>query len=146
MSNVYIRYDSPVKCSHESFEELCQERHDILFSDNSGKTFKIDGKTLTFEELIKVWGGTSDSEWKCSDCGKSGGDMASDLNDINPNRRVSQQPHGKSVLFCNLCDAYVIPTSFGGEDDICPYHQRTYEGEEGTVFMYDEFNQDGEAW
>ena len=45
-----------------------------------------------------------------------------------------------------MCQGYVIPTSFGGQNDICPYHQRSYQSEEGTVMMYDEFDQNGEAW
>jgi len=79
-------------------------------------------------------------------CGKSGGDMHSDVDDICPTDRVSQQPHGSNTLYCNICQAYVTPTSFGGEYELCPNHQRTYQGEEGTVFMYEEFNQDGEEW
>ena len=100
---------------------------------------------MSHAKMIKLWGGDSNHEWKCEDCGKSGGDMWSDVDDIDPTTRVSRQPHGKSTMYCNQCQAYVCPTSFGGDDQVCPYHQCTYQGEEGTVFMYDEFNQDGEA-
>ena len=142
------------KCQHYDFEDMCQARNDTMYDDNNRnyneKTkeyeIKIDGTIVTFDMLRKMWGGDSNSEWKCKDCGKSGAEMWSDVDDIDPTSRVSQQPHGKSTMYCNQCQAYVVPTSFGGEDDICPYHQRTYQGEEGTVFMYDEFNQDGEAW
>ena len=88
----------------------------------------------------------NDMNLKCKDCGKTGNDMYDDVNDINPARRVSQQPHGNSTLYCNQCQSYVVPTSFGGEDELCPYHQRSYQSEEGTVMMYEEFDQDGEAY
>ena len=55
------------------------------------------------------------------------------------------QPHGDRKTYCQE-HGYVKGTSFGGEDDICPYHQRSYQSEEGTVRMYDEFNDDGEEW
>jgi hypothetical protein len=29
---------------------------------------------------------------------------------------------------------------------VCKWHQRVIQTEEGSVFMYDEFNQDGEEW
>ena len=141
------------KCRHDSFEDMCKERNDIMYEDNNRiyneetkeYEIKIEGKMISYKELSKMWNGTGNHEWKCIDCGKSGGDMHSDVDDIDPTSRVSQQPHGMSTLYCNMCQAYVKPTSFGGEDELCPYHQRTYQGEEGTEFMYDEFNQDGEA-
>ena len=105
------------KCTHPNFEAMCQA------DDEHDST-----------------------ELKCDLCGKTGSDMFDDLDDINPNRKVSQQPHGSSTLYCNICQRYVTPTSFGGENDICPYHQRSYQSEEGTVMMYDEFDQNGEAW
>ena len=100
------------------------------------KTCKHD----SFESMV-VDG--NDMDLKCKDCGKTGNDMYDDVNDINPARRVSQQPHGKSTMYCNQCQAYVCPTSFDGQDELCPYHQRVSGGGE---LMYDEFNQDGEAW
>lgn len=62
-----------------------------------------------------------------------------------PLTKVSQQPHGKSTLHCNKCDMYVVPTTFNGQE-CCPYHQQVYQSEEGPVFMYDEMDQDGEAY
>jgi len=141
------------KCTHPNFEAMCQARQDIDFDDEK-RRYNKDGhpevyyndEWITVKKLHELWGGDSDMEWKCSDCGKTGSDMYDDVNDINPNRRVSQQPHGSSTLYCNMCQGYVIPTSFGGQNDICPYHQRSYQSEEGTVMMYDEFDQNGEAW
>ena len=142
------------KCNHYNFEDMCKARNDIMYDDDN-RTYneetkeyeiKIDGKIMSHAKMIKLWGGDSNHEWKCEDCGKSGADMYSDVNDIDPTCRVSRQPHGESTMYCNQCECYVKPTSFGGEDDVCPNHQRTYQSEEGTVFMYDEFNQDGEEW
>lgn len=39
----------------------------------------------------------------------------------------------------------VESTTWEGEQ-VCPWHQRIMQTEEGPVFMYDEFNQDGEEW
>ena len=84
------------------------------------------------------------TEQKCSECGKTTQEMRDDVNDEDPTTRRSQQPMGKSTLYCNMCQMYVVPTSFGGETNICPYHQRVSRSEEGEVeFMYDEFDQDG---
>jgi len=44
--------------------------------------------------------------------------------------------------YCNMCQMWVTPTDWDGEK-VCPYHQRTRQTEEGPVFMYDEFDQDG---
>ena len=44
----------------------------------------------------------------------------------------------------NCCNMYVKKSKMiNGE---CPYHQRVMTGEEGQYLLYDEFNQDGEAW
>lgn len=81
---------------------------------------------------------------KCTECGKTCGEMFNDLKDIDPTTKVSQQPYGKSTLYCNACQMYVVPTSYAGETDICPYHQRVSYSEDGEVdFMYDEFDQEG---
>jgi len=138
-------------CRHDSFESMCIARNDLEFDDSKRRYNETTeehevyyhDQWISVPKLYELWGGSGDTEWKCSDCGKSGGDMYDDVNDINPNRKVSQQPHGKNTHYCNE-HGFVIPTSFGGEDELCPYHQRTYQGEEGTVFMHDEFNQDGE--
>ena len=45
-------------------------------------------------------------------------------------------------IYCNMCQRWVKPTNWFGET-VCPYHQRTHQTEEGPVFMYDEFDQDG---
>jgi len=142
------------KCQHYNFEDMCKARNDIIYDDDNRiyneetKEYevKIDGTMCSMTMVRKMWGGDSNHEWKCEDCGKSGGDMYSDVDDIDPTSRVSQQPHGKSTLYCNQCQAYVCPTSFGGDDQVCPYHQRSYQSEEGTVMMYEEFDQDGEAY
>ena len=62
---------------------------------------------------------------------------------MDPTTKPSQQPHGEQTLWCNQCEMYVAPTDFGPMKDICPYHQQVYQSEEGPVFMYDEFDQDG---
>ena len=67
-----------------------------------------------------------------------------DPHKTDPTTKPSQQPHGKKTMWCNQCEMYVEPTDFGPEKDVCPYHQRVYQSEEGPVYMYDEFNQDGE--
>ncbi len=82
------------------------------------------------------------NERKCTDCGKSTFEMWSDVNDIDPTHRVSQQPHGKATMQCNICQMYVAPTMWDGHE-VCPYHQNTMQTEEGPVRMYDEFDQDG---
>ena len=84
-------------------------------------------------------------EAKCTTCNKLVSEMFSDPNDIDPTTKVSQQPHGQNTLHCNICEMYVKPTKWEGED-VCPYHQRTMSTEEGPVLMYDEFDQDGEEW
>ncbi len=58
-----------------------------------------------------------------------------------PYTKRSQQPHGKSTLYCNMCQFYVVPAS---DDGTCPYHQKYFDSEEGPYPRYDEFNQDGE--
>jgi len=94
----------------------------------------------------------------CPDCHVMWHDMTQDEKDmvfsmwyddttqIDPTNKRSQQPHDDKTMYCNACEMYVKPTSFGGEKDLCPYHQRSYQSEEGIVMMYDEFNQDGEEW
>jgi len=64
---------------------------------------------------------------------------------LEPWTKRSQQPHGDCTMYCNMCEMYVKPTKWDGED-VCPYHQRTMMTEEGPVSMYEEFNQDGEEW
>ena len=116
-------------CKHDSFEDMCRERNDIMYDDDNRiyneetkeYEIKIGGQMMSYKELSKMWSGTGNHEWKCNDCGKSGGDMHSDVGDICPTDRVSQQPHGSNTLYCNICQAYVTPTSFGGEDELCPY-------------------------
>ena len=83
-----------------------------------------------------------DSDVKCSDCGKLGVDIYRDVNDIDPRERISQQPHGKCIYYCNACGMYVNPVIFEGQES-CPYHQRVMS--DGSL-LYDEFNQDGEEW
>lgn len=68
-------------------------------------------------------------------------------NKIDPNTRLSQQPHGKQTLYCNRCQMYVEPCSFDGKDKLCPYHQRVAYDEDGATYrQYDEFNDEGEEW
>ncbi len=96
---------------------------------------KMSDPCIHCKRVVKFSEDNLDCPLKCEGCG------------FLPWTRVSQQPHGKSTLFCNMCQMYVVPTSFGGETDICPYHQRISHSEDGeTEFMYDEFNQDGEEW
>ena len=66
-----------------------------------------------------------------------------DLDKMDPTTKPSQQPHGTQTMYCNQCQCYVAPTDFGDEKDVCPNHQRVYQSEEGPVFMYEEFDQDG---
>ena len=48
--------------------------------------------------------------------------------------------------YCNICQMDVEQVNFFGKM-VCPYHQHTHQTDDGeTVFMYDEFNQDGEEW
>lgn len=82
----------------------------------------------------------------CPTCGKKQNDLRADLDDYDPLTKPSQQPHGDCTLYCNQCQMYVKPTSFNGENDICPYHQRVAYTEDGPEMMYDEFNEDGEEW
>ena len=49
-----------------------------------------------------------------------------------------------SKIFCQI-HGEVRGTEWENEI-VCPYHQRVRQTEEGPVFMYDEFNQDGEEW
>ena len=63
---------------------------------------------------------------------------------MDPTTKPSQQPHGKQTMYCNKCQGYVEPITFGDEKDCCPNHQRVYQSEEGPVYLYEEFNQDGE--
>lgn len=62
---------------------------------------------------------------------------------MDPTTKPSQQEHGSSTMYCNICECYVKPTSFMGETGLCPNHQRVAQSEEGPVFMYEEFDQDG---
>jgi len=83
----------------------------------------------------------------CDSCGKTTAELYDNLNWFSPMHKHSQQPHGQQTLYCNACNMFVKPTSFGGEDDLCPYHQRQATDEDGVPYqMYDEFNQDGEEW
>ena len=120
-------------CGHNNMNKVIEKHEEDFYS--------VEG--MKYEERVKKYGNTRDVQ--CPDCNKSLNDMYDDVNDINPNRKVSQQPHGKNTHYCNE-HGFVIPTSFGGEDELCPYHQRSHQSEEGTVMMYDEFNQDGEEW
>ena len=64
-----------------------------------------------------------------------------------PLTRKSQQAHGKCTLYCNKCQMFVEPCSFGGQDDLCPYHQQSAVDEDGATYqMYDEMDQNGEAY
>ena len=58
--------------------------------------------------------------------------------------KPSQQPHGTKTTYCNRCDMYMTPIDFGDEKGVCPNHQRVYQSEEGPVYLYEEFDQDGE--
>lgn len=81
---------------------------------------------------------------KCPACR----DIFENLEDFNDHSCVSgQSPNMASdkTMYCNSCQMYVKPTLWYGEK-VCPYHQRTMQTEDGVVFMYDEFNQDGEEW
>ena len=80
----------------------------------------------------------------CFNCGKTADQLFENPAWINPLTKVSQQPHGHQILYCNMCEMYVKPTSFDGQNNLCPYHQRLGHSEEGDYLMYDEFNQDGE--
>ncbi len=46
---------------------------------------------------------------------------------------------------CNICGFATKRVEWDGQM-VCPYHQHMRQTEEGTVMMYDEFNQDGEEW
>jgi len=78
---------------------------------------------------------------KCSVCEKTTMEMFDDLDDIDPTTRVSQQPHGKSTGYCNMCQGFTAR-----DGDGCVYHQKTLYSEEGAYLRYDEFDQDGEAY
>ena len=67
----------------------------------------------------------------------------SDPDKLDPTTAPSQQPHGKQTMYCNICNMYVKPTTFLDDEETCPYHQQVRQTEEGPVFMYDEFDQDG---
>ena len=67
-----------------------------------------------------------------------------DPDKTDPTTKPSQQPHGTQTMYCNKCESYVAPITFGDETDLCPNHQRVYQSEEGPVFLYEEFDQDGE--
>lgn len=47
--------------------------------------------------------------------------------------------------FCNICGYETKWVMWDGRM-VCPYHQHIRQTEEGSVLMYDEFNQDGEEW
>ena len=121
-------------CSHDNINKVIEKHEEDFYS--------IEG--MKYEERVKKYGDTRDVQ--CPDCNKSLNDMYDDVNDVDPTNKRSQQPHGSNTMYCGACDMYVTPTSFGGESNLCPYHQRSYQSEEGTVMMYDEFNQDGEEW
>ena len=46
-------------------------------------------------------------------------------------------------VYCNMCG---YETHRYNEGDSCPYHQKVIHDEEGSHLLYEEFNQDGEAW
>lgn len=96
---------------------------------------KMNDPCIHCNRDVKFAEDNQDRPLKCEGCG------------FEPWTKVSQQPHGQSTLYCNMCQMYVKPTSFGGEDGICPYHQRSSVDEDGATYqMYDEFDQDGEAY
>jgi len=121
-------------CGHNNMNKVIEKHEEDFYS--------VEG--MMYEERVKKYGNSRDVQ--CPDCNKSLNDMYDDVNDVDPTSKRSQQPHGSNTMYCGACDMYVTPTSFGGEDELCPYHQRSYQSEEGTVMMYDEFNQDGEEW
>ena len=48
--------------------------------------------------------------------------------------------------YCNQCGYETEWVNWYGEM-VCKYHQHTHRADDGEViFMYDEFNQDGEEW
>jgi hypothetical protein len=44
--------------------------------------------------------------------------------------------------YCNQCGYETTHNDING----CVYHQRIIQDEEGSHLLYEEFNQDGEAW
>tara|TARA_Y100001949_G_C15963086_1_gene320222 strand:+ start:1058 stop:1522 length:465 start_codon:yes stop_codon:yes gene_type:complete len=150
-------------CQHDSFEDMCQERNDLVWTEDNnirrsldkqaddGSWFEINynNEWVTINKLFKIWGGDGSIEsgtsayWKCNDCGKTGSEMYNDVNDIDPTTRVSQQPHGKRTHYCNLCNGMVEAIKVNNEE-CCPYHQRTIHTSEGDTFLYDDMDQDGE--
>jgi len=128
-------------CKHEKLvNEFYQDRYVNDLRQDS-RFIRDDEEASAF---YKKWYHDKDS-MKCPDCNKSLEEMFLDADDIDPTERTSEQPHGGCTLYCNACQMYVKPARWDGEE-VCPYHQRVRQTEEGTVFMYEEFNQDGEEW
>ena len=120
-------------CQHEALEDVVKTYWDNYPEGNS------EAECEQRRQMPDDW------ELKCPTCGKQRADIQNDPNDLDPTSRTSQQPHGDCTMYCNMCQMYVKPTTWDGEQ-VCPYHQRTMQTEEGPALMYDEFNQDGEEW
>lgn len=114
-------------------------RHQKLYDQ-----FEDDSNTMsTYDFNIKWYLGKD--EIRCGECSKTLEQMFLDEDDIDPTEKTSQQPHGRATMYCNACQMYVKPTMWDGEK-VCPYHQRVRQTDEGQVFMYEEFNEDGDEW
>jgi len=106
--------------------------------------FDDDGNNMSTDDFNNKWY-QDKNQIKCGECNKTLEEMYLDEYDIDPTVKTSQQPHSGRTLYCNACQMYVKPTRWDGEE-VCPYHQRVRRTEEGTEFMYDEFNEDGDEW
>lgn len=117
-----------IKCRHQKLYAQVQD----------------DSWGLSTDDFISKWY-QDKNQVKCDECGKTLTEMFFDADDIDPTVKSSQQPREGRTMYCNACQMYVKPTKWDGEE-VCPYHQRVRHTEEGTEFMYDEFNQDGDEW
>ena len=52
----------------------------------------------------------------------------------------------KYKQYCNICGCETNRDDNDVFEGGCPYHQKTITNEEGSYQVYDEFDQDGEAW
>ena len=52
----------------------------------------------------------------------------------------------KYKQYCNICGCETNRDDNDVFEGGCPYPQKTIPNEEGSYQVYDEFNQDGEAW
>jgi hypothetical protein len=126
-----------MKCQHKKLEATAYDLDCKAFEASQNREHEL---LVDLEK--QIW---DLKENGCTECGKSCIDMAMDPNDFDPTTKPSQQVRGENTMYCNSCQMYVKPTTWQGEE-VCPYHQRVHNGEEGPEFMYEEFNQDGEEW